>query len=65
MKNIEMRYLITVIFSFLIICGASAQVEDNDSLRIKIGQMIMVGFSGTEVNDSDPILEEIATSHPH
>lgn len=34
------------------------QIED--SLRLKIGQMIMVGFSGTSVNPDDPILQEIS-----
>ena len=31
-----------------------------DSLDIKIGQMLMVGFSGKEVAHDDPILKEIA-----
>jgi len=33
--------------------------ESRDSLDIKIGQMIMIGFSGTAVTNDDPILDEI------
>ena len=33
--------------------------QKDDSLHLKIGQMIMVGFSGTSVSADDPILAEI------
>lgn len=32
---------------------------DTDSLDIKIGQMIMIGFNGTSLKDEDPIINEI------
>lgn len=39
---------------------AFGQKTNIDSLDIKIGQMIMVGFSGQQVSADDPILKEIA-----
>lgn len=36
------------------------QAQEADSLDIKIGQMLMIGFGGQEVASDDPILTEIA-----
>jgi beta-N-acetylhexosaminidase len=58
MKNIKMKFIFTGIFLLLVQYSLLAQ-DKVDSLRIKIGQMIMVGFSGTSVSADDPILTEI------
>ena len=58
MRNIDMKNILTVFLSLILSQNLYAQ-EATDSLQIKIGQMIMVGFSGTEVKPNDPILTEI------
>ncbi len=58
MKNINMKNILTVILSFVLVSSVSAQVVD-DSLRLKIGQMIMIGFNGTELEETDPVIREI------
>ena len=58
MKNTKMRTLLAGILVLLFIQSTLAQSEE-DSLRLKIGQMIMVGYSGTELNENDPIINEI------
>lgn len=50
-----MRNLILVCFSLFVCHSLSAQV---DSLDIKIGQMILIGFAGTEVDSA--VLEEVS-----
>ena len=54
-----MKYLVAGFFLIATSVKSYAQVDD-DSLSLKIGQMIMVGYSGTAVAEGDPILEEIA-----
>lgn len=60
MKNI--KPLSIIFFSVLIILNsyqALAYQEEPDSLDIKIGQMIMVGFPATKIEANDPLLKEI------
>ena len=60
MKNIRIfaiALLMAGIFSFQ---EAMAYQEKIDSLDIKIGQMLMVGFGGTQIEEDDPLLAEIA-----
>lgn len=49
-----MRYLY---FLTLLLIGSSVQAQQIDSLDIKIGQMIMIGFPGTEVDPK--VLDEV------
>lgn len=58
MKNTKMRSLLSGILVLLFVQSTLAQTND-DSLRLKIGQMIMVGYSGIELNEHDPIIAEI------
>ena len=58
MRNIDMKKILTIIFCLALMQNLNARQTD-DSLRLKIGQMIMVGFSGTSVTPEDPILAEI------
>jgi len=37
--------------------------EQDVSLEVKIGQMLMVGFRGLEVSDDDPIVQDIRDRH--
>lgn len=54
-----MKRLIIALLFLTFLPRAYSQASE-DSLSLKIGQMIMVGFSGTSVSDDDPILEEIS-----
>ncbi len=58
MKNIKVKIIAAVLISTLFSNRTPAQ--EIDSLDIKIGQMIMVGFGGTHIELDDPILGEIA-----
>ncbi len=49
-----MRYLY---FLTLLLIGSTVQAQQIDSLDIKIGQMIMIGFPGTEVDPK--VLDEV------
>lgn len=62
MKNINMRKTGILILAVLATVNVFGQQNSSkvDSLDIKIGQMLMVGFSGKEVAVDDPILTEIA-----
>jgi len=59
MKNIKFFTLAMLlgVFSFQ---KAIAYQGEVDSLDIKIGQMLMVGFGGTQIKEDDPLLAEIA-----
>jgi beta-N-acetylhexosaminidase len=62
MKNINMKYSVIILALFLNVHVVSAQKKKKskiDSLDIKIGQMIMIGFGGTSLADDDPIINEI------
>ncbi len=58
MKNIKAIITVAVLCSALF--STSAHAQEVDSLDIKIGQMLMVGFGGTQINANDPLLGEIA-----
>jgi len=66
MKSIDMKNIL-IMLVFLISVGLScAQEKGSDeevSLDIKIGQMIMVGYSGTNLPTNDPIINEIKSGH--
>ncbi|VAW29141.1 beta-N-acetylglucosaminidase, partial [hydrothermal vent metagenome] len=57
MKNIKIKVIAVVFILVLFLNRTSAQ--EIDSLDIKIGQMIMVGFGGTHIDLNDPLLVEI------
>ncbi|RLD21301.1 MAG: glycoside hydrolase family 3 protein, partial [Bacteroidetes bacterium] len=62
MKNTNMKKYTIIIVLILSASIAYAQKKDKtkfDSLDIKIGQMIMVGYGGTSLKSDDPIVEEI------
>ena len=62
MKSINMRNIIGVAVFFLSIgisCGQEQASKKEVSLDTKIGQMIMVGYSGTSLRSDDPIVNEI------
>ena len=61
MKNIKMKYpiIIAVIFLAVGVSYCQQKTEDGDSLDIKIGQMIMVGYSGTSISGNDPLVDDI------
>ena len=62
MKNIKSKYLTFMLALCLGIgmsCAQKKPVEETVSLDLKIGQMIMVGYSGTRLNPNDPIVNEI------
>ncbi|MCF6351816.1 MAG: glycoside hydrolase family 3 protein [Cyclobacteriaceae bacterium] len=59
MKNISA--IITTTLVLALTCLASQiSAKEVDSLDIKIGQMLMVGFGGTHIEANDPLLGEIA-----
>ncbi|MCF6361372.1 MAG: glycoside hydrolase family 3 protein [Cyclobacteriaceae bacterium] len=58
MKNIKVILIIAVILSAALF--NQVQAQGVDSLDIKIGQMLMVGFGGTRIEANDPLLGEIA-----
>ncbi|MBR9977543.1 MAG: glycoside hydrolase family 3 protein [Bacteroidetes bacterium] len=41
----------------------AAEEADDDSLAIKVGQMLMAGFRGTQITDESPIAKELQTLH--
>jgi beta-N-acetylhexosaminidase len=58
MKNTNMRLLIiTAIFSLGVLYSTKIQAQNLDSLGIKIGQMLLIGFPGPAVDAA--VLEEI------
>ncbi len=48
---------------FLLILPAGARSASADSLDIKIGQMLMVGFRGTQVTDQSPVAKMLREYH--
>jgi beta-N-acetylhexosaminidase len=58
MKNTKMYKIATCI---LLVLSLSAQGQTllQDSLGIKIGQMIMIGYGGTSFRSDDPVIAEI------
>jgi beta-N-acetylhexosaminidase len=63
MKNINMNKFIAIITLLLGVLPSFGQpgeiIRQSDSLDIKIGQMIMVGYNGTSLKTNDPIIDEI------
>ena len=60
MKNIKVLIISTsIIISTMASTSARAYQVQLDSLDIKIGQMLMVGFGGTQIKPNDPLLAEI------
>jgi beta-N-acetylhexosaminidase len=62
MKNISTKGSIVILalsLTFGISCAQDKPVAEKVSLDTKIGQMIMVGYSGTNLRSDDPILGEI------
>lgn len=58
MKNTKVIFTVTVLLTVMLLNQLKAQ--EVDSLDIKIGQMLMVGFGGTHIDANDPLLGEIA-----
>ena len=65
-----MRHIPSVLILYFVLlqsCCVAAHplvsAPDSDSLRIKIGQMIMVGFRGTDAAGSVAVLRDIETLH--
>jgi len=62
MTSIKMKNFIiimTFVLSVGVSCAQKSSSEEKVSLDIKIGQMIMVGYSGTSLRPDDPIVQEI------
>ncbi len=59
MKSIN-KLLLLGISAFMPFVGLA---QEQDSLDIKIGQMLMVGFGGTAIEANDPLLAEIEKGH--
>ena len=57
MKNIERLKFIASIFILLSVCSGNLLAQNQDSLSLKIGQMILIGFPGEQVDTL--VLEEI------
>lgn len=53
--------VMALIFLLLIPCATGARTAD--SLDIKIGQMLMVGFRGTRISDDSPIIRDMLKLH--
>ncbi|WED44703.1 glycoside hydrolase family 3 protein [Legionella cardiaca] len=51
-----------ILFPLLLLCAGVANAEE-PSLREKIGQMLIVGFDGKEVNEQSPIVQAIEKSN--
>ncbi len=49
--------LLLLVFFFLPACQASAESDEN--LEPKVGQMLMIGFRGLEVDETSPIIKDI------
>ena len=57
-----MRKILSLLAAVLVFSSVQSQSSvEVDSLDIKIGQMLMIGFAGQEVAADDPILEEISS----
>ncbi|MDZ7715982.1 MAG: glycoside hydrolase family 3 protein [Balneolaceae bacterium] len=54
--------ILTFLFSSIFGC-ASAQKNPGVSLDKKIGQMLMIGFRGTSINQQSPIVKDIVDNH--
>jgi len=54
-----MRLFLVILLGTVTLHQSVAQPTAYDSLDIKIGQMIMIGYSGTSLNPFDPIVKEI------
>ncbi len=52
-----MKKLTLILLTPFLLGSLSAQ--DRDSLDIKIGQMLMIGYPGTSITTNDPVMEEI------
>ncbi len=57
-------FLITALM-FASVASASAQIESvvDDSLDIKVGQMLMVGFRGITASPGSPVMNDISALH--
>jgi len=58
-RHVFVLFLIPLTFSFL----PSAHAQSNDSLDIKIGQMLLVGFRGLSVNSQSTVVKDIQQRH--
>jgi beta-N-acetylhexosaminidase len=54
---------ITIAFILSLYCYSQKNYNTNDSLEMKIGQMIMVGFRGLEANQNSQISKDIRKYH--
>jgi beta-N-acetylhexosaminidase len=62
MKNINMKKLFILsafLMSGILVYAQKKEKLEKPTLDIKIGQMIMIGYSGTSLRPEDPIVEEI------
>ena len=50
MKSIERQKFIVSIFILLSVCSGNLLAQNQDSLSLKIGQMILIGFPGEQVD---------------
>lgn len=57
-----MKKFISIIFLLFCYCLSFAGTSDTD-LRKKIGQMIIIGFNGTELTQDNPVYEDIVNEN--
>ncbi len=60
-----MKHTIVLVFSLLLLTGnaCAAAPPEQDELSRKIGQMIMVGFRGTSLQDAPELMQDITKRH--
>ncbi len=58
-RRIIFALVLTILFSFTLLASCSDNAEADDDLRNMIGQMLMVGFRGFEVTETDRIVEDL------
>ena len=62
--RLKLQILFIIIIVFLTSCdNPSDSPIDENELRTKIGQMIMVGFRGVELTSDNPIINDIENNY--
>jgi len=61
-KMPKTKFFLLIIIGFLILVGCSQKKKSTNNLTLqdKVGQMVMVGFRGTQIKNEDPIYSMIA-----
>lgn len=59
----KIQYLLLSIITFSNLALATPNIENSTNLSHAIGQMMMVGFKGTTVDENSPIVQEIKKYH--